>query len=85
MEVVLPPGAEAGSPADAYRFMAPLGWVIEGSVRIAEGAEVHELSAGDCLHFGPPRDTVFANATASANRYLVALDKRAPHPWSNFT
>lgn len=78
VEVMLPPGAEVGYPADAYRFMDQVVWVLEGAVRITEGEEVHELSTGDCLRFGPPRDTDFANPTTVATRYLVALDKRVP-------
>jgi transcriptional regulator with XRE-family HTH domain len=78
IEVSLPPGAEVGYPADAYRFLDQVVWVLEGSLRITEGEEAHDLSAGDCLRFGPPADTVFANVTDSASRYLVALDKRMP-------
>lgn len=78
VEVMLPPGAEVGYPADAYRFMDQLVWVLEGSVRITEGEEIHELLQGDCLRFGTPQDTVFTNPTTSASRYLVALDKRVP-------
>jgi transcriptional regulator with XRE-family HTH domain len=76
VEVTLPPGAEVSYPADAYRFLHQLVWVLGGTLRITEGDETHDLAAGDCLRFGPPRDTVFANATAADCRYLVALDKR---------
>jgi quercetin dioxygenase-like cupin family protein len=78
VEVVLPAGVEIGYPASAYRFMDQLVWVLEGSLRITEGDEMHELAAGDCLRFGPPQDTVFTNPADAPCRYLVALDKRSP-------
>lgn len=78
VEVSLPPGAQVGYPADAYRFLDQLVWVLGGWLRITDGDAVHDLSAGDCLRFGPPEDTVFANTSDSTTRYLVALAKRAP-------
>ena len=49
--------------------------VLIGAVLLqkSEGGERNELSAGDCLGFGPPADTTFANETNAACVYVVAL------------
>jgi uncharacterized cupin superfamily protein len=47
--------------------------VLEGALVITEGNERHELGAGDCLGFGPPADTTFANESDAPCTYLVAL------------
>ncbi|WP_144794895.1 XRE family transcriptional regulator [Kocuria palustris] len=78
VEVSLPPGAEVGYPAEAYRFLDQLVWMLAGSLRIRSGAQVHDLSPGDCLRFGPPQDTAFINPSDSPARYLVVLGKRGP-------
>src|SRR3954464_13466615 len=44
VEVVLPPGAEVGSPAESYSFVSHLIWVLEGRLRFREGDVVHDLA-----------------------------------------
>ena len=77
VEVELPPGAEVPSPAGTYAFLHQQIWVLDGHLRFREGAEVHELDAGDCLQLGAPADCVFVNPGPLPCRYLVALVKRA--------
>ena len=70
----MPPGAEVAYPAASYRFIADQqNVVIEGRLTIVRGAETHELGPGDCVRFGPPRDTVIRNAGDVVCRYLVAV------------
>jgi uncharacterized cupin superfamily protein len=47
--------------------------VLSGSLVIIEGGTRQVLAAGDCLGFGPPAETTFANETASPCTYVVAL------------
>ncbi|MFB9238739.1 helix-turn-helix domain-containing protein [Plantactinospora siamensis] len=77
VEVQLPPGAEVGYPAHAYRFIDQQIWVLSGHLRFVEGDQVHELDAGDCLQLGAPADCMFVNPTGTACRYLVVLRKLA--------
>jgi len=47
--------------------------VLSGSLVITEGATRHVLASGDCLGFGPPAETTFANETNTGCVYVVAL------------
>jgi transcriptional regulator with XRE-family HTH domain len=76
VEVELPAGAEVALAAGTYAFLHQQIWVLAGRLRFHEGAQVHELDAGDCLQLGPPADCVFANPGVEPCRYLVALVKR---------
>jgi len=77
VEIEIPPGTVVrfppGSTTDAHQQI----WVLEGRLRFREGAEVHELTAGDCLQLGPPTGRVFENPAELPCRYLVALAKRS--------
>lgn len=75
-EVELPPGARVVFPAAVYTFIHQQIWVLKGQLTFREGAEGHELSAGDCLMLGPPSDCAFENHSHSACRYLVAVVRR---------
>jgi transcriptional regulator with XRE-family HTH domain len=48
-------------------------WVIEGSIEVSVGAEVHQLAAGDCLAMRVDRPIGFRNRGKTAARHLVAL------------
>lgn len=76
VEVELPPGARVDMPAGAYSFNHHQIWVIAGHLRFHEGADVHELDAGDCLQLGAPAACSYANPTKRPCRYLVAVVKR---------
>jgi transcriptional regulator with XRE-family HTH domain len=76
VEVELPPGAEVPYPADSYAFIHQQIWILEGRLRLCEGAALHELEPGDCLEFGPPSPRTFSNVTDRPCRYLVALTRR---------
>ncbi|ANJ28842.1 LacI family transcriptional regulator [Agromyces aureus] len=75
VEIELPPGAELRYPAEAFLFVEPQVWVLDGRLRLAEGAENHELDAGDCVQLGAPVDCMFSNPTQASCRYVVALLK----------
>jgi len=76
-EVVLPAGARVPYPAGAYAFIAQLIWVLSGRLTLADGPDVHELSAGDTFELGQPRPREFRNDTAADCRYLVAVIRKA--------
>jgi len=69
----LPPGARVGLPAASYARIRQVVWVIGGKLVIEEGGVRRELAGGDCLAFGPPADTVFANETREPVTYLIAV------------
>lgn len=73
VRIDLPPGARVAMPAASYARIRQAVWVIEGELVIAEGNMRHELSAGDCLGFGLPTDTVFLNESDESCSYLVAV------------
>lgn len=69
-----PPGARIEYPASSYGFIADQQLVvIAGELSIIQGDVVHALRPGDCMRFGPPRDTIFHNQSAARCRYVVAL------------
>jgi transcriptional regulator with XRE-family HTH domain len=76
-EVVLPAGARVPYPAGAYAFIAQLVWVLSGRLALADGPDVHELSAGDTFELGEPRPREFRNDTAADCRYLVVVARKA--------
>jgi transcriptional regulator with XRE-family HTH domain len=71
--IELPPGARVGLPASSYARIRQAVWVIAGALVIEEGGVRRELAAGDCLAFGDPTDTTFANETREPTTYLVAI------------
>jgi len=73
VRIELPAGARVGLPASSYARIRQLVWVMKGRLVIEEAAQRRELAAGDCLAFGAPADTTFANESANACTYLVAL------------
>jgi transcriptional regulator with XRE-family HTH domain len=73
IRVELPAKQRVTLPASSYAHIRQLVWVQSGSLVITEGSERNELNAGDCLGFGPPADTTFANETNATCVYVVAL------------
>jgi transcriptional regulator with XRE-family HTH domain len=73
VRVELPPRQQVTLPTSSYAHIRQLVWVQSGSLVITEGCERHALGAGDCLGFGPPADTTFANETNATCVYVVAL------------
>jgi transcriptional regulator with XRE-family HTH domain len=73
VEIELPAGKKVSFPAGSYAFIRQLVWVTRGRLAIQEGGERHELRTGDCLEFGAPADSSFANESKAACRYVVAL------------
>ena len=73
VRVELPPRQRVTLPASSYAHIRQLVWVQAGTLMIAGGGERHVLGAGDCLGFGPPADTTFANETGGTCVYVVAL------------
>ena len=73
IRVEMPPRQRVTLPASSYAHIRQLLWVLNGSLVITEAGQRHELGAGDCLGFGPPADTTFANETGAPCVYVVAL------------
>jgi len=71
--VELPARRSVTLPTSSYVHIRQLVWVQSGSLTITEGSDRHVLGAGDCLGFGPPIDTTFANETNAPCTYVVAL------------
>ena len=73
VRVELPARQKVTLPASSYAHIRQLVWVQSGSLVITEGGARHELAAGDCLGFGSPADTTFANESNATCIYVVAL------------
>ena len=73
VRVEMPAKQEVTLPASSYAHIRQTLWVLSGALVIIEAGERHELSAGDCLGFGPPAETTFANESAAPCTYVVAL------------
>ena len=73
IRVEMPAKQRVTLPASSYAHIRQVLWVLSGSLVITEGGTRHALAAGDCLGFGPPAETTFANETAAPCTYVVAL------------
>jgi transcriptional regulator with XRE-family HTH domain len=73
VRVELPPRQHVSLPASSYAHIRQTVWLLSGTLVITEAGERHVLAAGDCLGFGPPAETVFANETNNPCVYVVAL------------
>lgn len=73
VQVEMPPGRHVTLPASSYAMIRQALLVLDGTLVITEGGERHDLGTGDCLGFGPPADTTFANEGGAPCTYLVAL------------
>lgn len=73
IQVEMPAGKSVVLPASSYARIRQAVWVQSGELVISENGERSVLAAGDCLGFGPPAETTFANETKSPCTYLVAL------------
>lgn len=73
VRVEMPAGKRVTLPASSYARIRQAVWVLDGEIVITEGTERHVLAAGDCLGFGPPIDTTFANESNRACTYAVVL------------
>jgi transcriptional regulator with XRE-family HTH domain len=73
VRVELPARQRVTLPASSYAHIRQSVWVLSGSLVISEADERHVLGAGDCLGFGPPAETTFANETTAPCLYVVVL------------
>ena len=73
VQVDLPAGRQVVLPPSSYAHIRQVVWVLAGDLVILEGGGRYDLSAGDCLGFGPPSEVTLANETASTCTYLVVL------------
>jgi transcriptional regulator with XRE-family HTH domain len=73
VRVELPAGARVGQPASSYARIRQVVWVTEGELVVHEAGVRRELAAGDCLGFGPPADTTFANESDTTCAYLAIV------------
>jgi transcriptional regulator with XRE-family HTH domain len=73
IRVEMPAKQRVTLPASSYAHIRQALWILSGSLVITEAGMRHVLATGDCLGFGPPAETTFANETASPCTYVVAL------------
>ena len=73
VRVELPASARVGMPAASYSRIRQVVWVQAGRLTLEEGDRRQTLGAGDCLGFGPPADTTFANETSQPCTYVVIV------------
>ena len=73
IKVEMPARQRVTLPASSYVHIRQTLWVLSGALVITEAGIRHELATGDCLGFGPPAETTFANETAVPCTYVVAL------------
>ena len=73
VRVELPARQKVTLPASSYAHIQQLVWVQSGNLVITEGSARHVLGTGDCLGFGPPAETTFANESNTTCTYVVAL------------
>lgn len=73
VRVEMPAGKSITLPASSYARIRQAVWVLHGEMVITEGFERYELKAGDCLGFGAPADTTFANESGKVCTYAVVL------------
>jgi transcriptional regulator with XRE-family HTH domain len=72
----LPPGAAIAYPASSYAFIHQQIWMLKGTLHFIEGADIHELRAGDCLQLGSPCDCRFENRQKTACVYVVVVARQ---------
>ena len=73
IKVEMPAKQRVTLPAASYLHIRQVLWVLSGALVLIDGGERHELSAGDCLGFGPPAEVTFANESNAPCTYVVAL------------
>jgi len=73
VRVELPARQSVTLPASSYAHIRQSVWVLSGNLVISAADERHVLGAGDCLGFGPPAETTFANETTAPCAYVVVL------------
>jgi len=73
VRVEMPAGQSVTLPASSYARIRQAIWVLQGVLVIATPGERHLLRVGDCLGFGAPEETTFANETTEPCAYLVVL------------
>lgn len=74
VRVTMPAGARVTLPASSHIRLRQLLMVETGALVLTEeGLARHDLSAGDCLAFGPPADVTFANEGEVDCIYYVFL------------
>ncbi|MFE1598394.1 helix-turn-helix domain-containing protein [Methylobacterium sp. ID0610] len=81
VEVELPPGATVAYDSTRVPPLEQQVWVLDGTVVVTLGAEVHRLAAGDCLAMRVDRPVAFHNPAGHPARTLVAVatGARAEH------
>ena len=73
IQVEMPAGKSVDLPASSYARIRQAVWVQSGELVITENGERSVLATGDCLGFGAPAETTFANESRASCSYLVAL------------
>jgi transcriptional regulator with XRE-family HTH domain len=73
IQVEMPAGKSVVLPASSYARTRQAVWVQLGELVITANGARNVLAAGDCLGFGVPSETTFANETRAPCSYLVVL------------
>jgi transcriptional regulator with XRE-family HTH domain len=77
VEVNFPAHAKVSFPPHAAsRGMTQYVWLLEGSIEMTIGEDVHHLEPGDCLFMPVGDGHTFHNPTDTPARYAVVLDQR---------
>jgi transcriptional regulator with XRE-family HTH domain len=78
-EVEFPPGAKVAFHDRRLGGSDQHVWVLDGTLELTVGEDMHRLESGDCLwmRFGKP--VVFHNPTRRAVRYAVVISHGAVH------
>lgn len=74
----MPPGAGIAYPAASYSFLLDQQIVVlEGRLTVVQGEDTYDLGPGDCIRYGPPRDSAIRNDGSVLCRYVVAVLRSA--------
>lgn len=77
VEIEFPAGArvayETGGRETAMQQQV---WVLEGSIQVMLGDQLHQLAEGDCMAMVLDRPVVYSNPSSAPARYVVAIADR---------
>lgn len=77
VEVDFPAHARVSFPPHpASRGMTQYVWLLEGTLEMTTGVEIHQMEPGDCLFMPVGEGHIFHNPSDHPARYAVVLDQR---------
>jgi transcriptional regulator with XRE-family HTH domain len=72
VEVTFPAGARVAYESNPRQMEQQI-WILDGTLEVTVGHELHLLERGDCLAMELTQPIVFRNPTKKAARYVVVL------------